>query len=240
MFQNYKESIITNIDDRFQECLGILENFKIFDPINIPEDELNFRNYGLNEITKIGEHFCKHLEIKMRYAATDKLKVEWPNFKHIFKKMKPKVPEEVKEAYQEPKKKKKESEQISVTSLQWLLTEILKEKPTYTYFYPEIMKIIEVVHSAPLTNAWPERGASALKRIKTRMRSRLKNDILNTLLMISISGPDAKSKQCEELCNEVAKKWKKKKDRRKIPVAPKKHVQVNETALDSETDNNNK
>ena len=239
MFQNYKESIITNIDDRFQECLGILENFKIFDPINIPEDELNFRNYGLNEITKIGEHFYKHLEIKMRDAATDKLKVEWPNFKHILKKMKPKVPEEVKEAYQEPKKKKKESEQISVTSLEWLLTEILKEKPTYTYFYPEILKIIEVVHSAPLTNAWPERGASALKRIKTRMRSRLKNDILNTLLMISINGPDAKSKQCEELCNEVAKKWKKKKDRRKIPVAPKKHVQVNEIALDSETDYNN-
>ena len=83
MFQNYKESIITNIGDRFQECLGILENFKIFDQINIPEDELNFRNYGLNEITKIGEHFYKHLEIKMRYAATDKLKVEWPNFKHI-------------------------------------------------------------------------------------------------------------------------------------------------------------
>ena len=101
------------------------------------------------------------------------------------------------------------------------------------------MKIIEVVHSAPLTNAWPERGASALKRIKTRMRSRLKNDILNTLLMISINGPNAKSKQCEELCNEVAKRWKKKKDRRKIPVAPKKHVQVNEIALDSETDYNN-
>ena len=39
----------------------------------------------------------------------------------------------------------------------------------------------------PVTNTSPERGASAVKRIKNRMGSTMKMDLLNSLLMILIN-----------------------------------------------------
>ena len=53
----------------------------------------------------------------------------------------------------------------------------------YGYFYPLIVELAEVALSAPITNSWPERGASAVKRITTRLRKRLKNDMLNSYYM---------------------------------------------------------
>ena len=41
----------------------------------------------------------------------------------------------------------------------------------------------------PINKDWPERGGSAIKRIKTNKRSTLKIDALNAILMISINGP---------------------------------------------------
>jgi len=87
--------------------------------------------------------------------------------------------------------------------------------------YPLLSAVAEICYSAPVTNAWPERGASAVKRIKTRyavallltvqkckvkfffsfehiymilpsyfrLRSLLKDDMLNVLLQVSINGP---------------------------------------------------
>ena len=60
--------------------------------------------------------------------------------------------------------------------------------------YPCISKIAEVVLALPVSNSWPERGASKIKLIKSRVGSRLKNDLLNSLLKISINGPDVFSK----------------------------------------------
>ena len=64
------------------------------------------------------------------------------------------------------------------------------------------------------TSYKPERGASAVKRIKSRMRSKMKNDFLNFLLHISINGPPANSKEADQLlervCNAYAnEKYKK-------------------------------
>ena len=57
------------------------------------------------------------------------------------------------------------------------------------------MQLAEVTLSAPITNAWPERGASAIKRIKTRLRNRLKNDMLNSLVHISVNGPETEANE---------------------------------------------
>ena len=62
-------------------------------------------------------------------------------------------------------------------------------KAEYGYFYQLIVELAEVALYAPITNAWPERGASGVKRIKTRLRNRLKNDMLNSLTHVSINGP---------------------------------------------------
>ena len=58
-----------------------------------------------------------------------------------------------------------------------------------------------------MTNAWPERGASAVKRIKTRTHSSIKTDLLNGLLHISINGPPVNSKEDDKLIMRVVDKY---------------------------------
>lgn len=66
---------------------------------------------------------------------------------------------------------------------------------TYQQLCPCLLELAEVCLSLPVSNAWPERGASAIKRLKTRLRSTLKNDLLNALLQVSIDGPEVKDYQ---------------------------------------------
>ena len=49
------------------------------------------------------------------------------------------------------------------------------------------------------TIAWPERGASVAKRVKCRIQSTMKNDLLNSSLHILIYGPSANSKEVDQL-----------------------------------------
>ena len=73
-----------------------------------------------------------------------------------------------------------------------------------------------------MSNAWPERGASAIKRLKTRLRSTLKNDMLNALLQVSINGPQVED--CRPLIATAVKEWLA-KPRRKIAKVPSRDVQ---------------
>ena len=49
--------------------------------------------------------------------------------------------------------------------------------------------LAQITLTVPVTNAWPERGASLVKRVKSRTRDTMKNDLVNALLNISINGP---------------------------------------------------
>jgi hypothetical protein len=53
-------------------------------------------------------------------------------------------------------------------------------------FFPHIIELAEICQSMPVSNSWPERGASTIKRIKTRLRSFLKQDMIMTLMNVSI------------------------------------------------------
>ena len=53
---------------------------------------------------------------------------------------------------------------------------MLSQRATYVHFIPLLLQLAEVCVTLPVSNAWPERGASAIKRLKTRLRSTLKND----------------------------------------------------------------
>ena len=87
-------------------------------------------------------------------------------------------------------------------------------KSEYGYFNPLIVELAKVALSAPITNAWPERGASAVKRIKTRLRNRLKNDMLNSLLHVSINGPPVSTPEAKEVVKTAVANWLHKKNRR--------------------------
>ena len=84
---------------------------------------------------------------------------------------------------------------------------------TYRHLCPCLLELAEVFLSLPVSNAWPERGASAIKRLKTRLRSSLKNDKLDALLQVSINGPEVND--CQPLIAAAVKEWLA-KPRRKI------------------------
>lgn len=87
----------------------------------------------------------------------------------------------------------------------------------FGHFYPKLVWIPEIIHFLPVSNAWPERGASAVKRIKSRLRSSLSNQMLEALLQISTNGPAVS--ETEDLAKEAVKTWSKTKKRRKLPPA---------------------
>ena len=97
-------------------------------------------------------------------------------------------------------------------------------KSEHGYFYSLIVELAEVALSAPITKAWPERGASAVKRIKTRLRNRLKNDMLNLLLHVSINGPAVSMPEAKEVVKTAVANCLQKKNRRLLrpPISTNK------------------
>lgn len=68
--------------------------------------------------------------------------------------------------------------------------------------------------STPVSNAWPVRGASCVKRVKTRFPSTLKNDMLQFLLQVSINGPANGTNDSKGLIERSVKAWSSAKNRR--------------------------
>ena len=57
--------------------------------------------------------------------------------------------------------------------------------------FQKFAKIVLIIRVA---NAWPKRGASALRQIMTKMRISMKMDLSNSRLMVSINGPSLEYK----------------------------------------------
>jgi len=72
---------------------------------------------------------------------------------------------------------------------------------------PLVAKVANAVVSLPVSNAWPERGASSVKLLKTRLCSRMQNNLLSTLLHILMNGPAVRSKECEDLIDSAVSSW---------------------------------
>ena len=63
------------------------------------------------------------------------------------------------------------------------------------------LKLIEIVLITPVTNKCLERGDSAIKRVETRHRTQ--TTCLNSLLTITLTGPDFESREYEEVMNKL-------------------------------------
>ena len=76
----------------------------------------------------------------------------------------------------------------------------------YSYHYKELLQFAKIVLSAPITNVWLERGAITIKRVKTRLQSRFKNDTLDSLLQISMlrNGPELNSVEADDFIKQTA------------------------------------
>ena len=88
-----------------------------------------------------------------------------------------------------------------------------------SFFNIHICELAKIALITPVTNAWPERGAIAAKRVKSRMRSTMKNDLQNSLLHISINGPSVNSKEADQLLERVCHAYVTNEKHKKIPTA---------------------
>ena len=144
------------------------------------------------------------------------MRAEWGKLKFDLHEWKAKVPKDVKDG-KHPSK---------ITTTTWTLQHLLQQ-PSYRFFYPMLTQLAECCLSLPISNVWPERGASALKRIKTRLRSRLSNSILQSLMEMSINGPPINSKETEDIIEDCIKIWTLQKKKRKMPKPPTNTSQEN-------------
>ena len=156
-------------------------------PETVPAvDSPEFKVYEDEEVKKIAAHFYPKDK-----EASQRLKDEWQNFKHNLLTMKGMIPKDVKDG------------SSTQTPIDWMLTKVLLEHQIYEHFFPVITKLADVIHSAPITNAWPERGASALKRIKTKSRNRLSQKMLNAHLQVAINGPEPGTREALQVINKA-------------------------------------
>ena len=84
---------------------------------------------------------------------------------------------------------------------------------TYLLYQLGIGEINSKKKSLPVSNAWPERGASAVKNVDSSKQ--LQNDMLQTILCVGINRPDVQS--CLPVVKEAVRVWLEAKERRKLP-----------------------
>ena len=69
----YIESLKSNIRRRFEDCLGILKSFSIFNPLMLPIPESDeFKDYGKRSIITLANHFYDGNKLEK-----EKLQTEW-------------------------------------------------------------------------------------------------------------------------------------------------------------------
>ncbi|XP_053396870.1 uncharacterized protein LOC128556296 [Mercenaria mercenaria] len=197
LLRNYIDSLIKNIDRRFSDTSAVVAAFAIFDPTTLPRsDEVHFKTYGDSQIALLADHFFSD------DVEKEKLKIQWNGFKyHTHDILLPNMPKEVRDG------------KARMTPTEWLLLQLLRSAGL-RHFNPELVFVAEAAASLPVSNAWPERGASILKVIKTKLRNRLSIGMLEGLLHVGINGPDVDHSQ--PVIKKAVNTWLASKPRRKL------------------------
>ena len=215
--QSYTLALEENLDRRFTQATPVLEAFSIFNPTTLPAaTDPEFMEYGVESV--------KILACQFQFSE-EQMKTQWQNFKYLVLSWQP--PQNVLQGGKESK----------LSPTEWILRKIVKEQALLKVSYSFLVDAAKICLTQPMSNAVVERGASAVKRVKTRLRNRLKNDMLSTCLHVSINGPEPKSEECQAILAEAAQVWRN-TDKRNIPplnlprIGGSKHedVRITETA----------
>ena len=94
----------------------------------------------------------------------------------------------------------------TIMPAEWCMCQLMKQRSSFISLLPLLMQIVEIALTMPISSAWPERGTSQVKLIKTRLRSRISNDMLACLLNIAVNGPEVNSHECDTL-KMTTEKW---------------------------------
>ena len=201
----YVNSLCGNIDDRFPEdATDVLSAFDVFNVEKIPGDTSTqiFKVYGQAEMKVLGRHYHKDSPEKSK-----ELLEQWEDFKFDLVNLKVKW-QQFKENIEGNNMK------LKVSPTEWALKYLMRNSGDSDYSL--VMQIVKIAMVTPVSNAWPERGASAIKRVKSRLRSSMSDDMLCCLLMISMNGPEPGTDAAEDLLTRVVRSYEEKR-RYKIP-----------------------
>lgn len=155
-----------------------MQAFSIFDPCNVPkENEPGFLTYGDKHIATLADFLYDGMDGDYRIREEAKLKAQWMTLKFLIKDVLEDMPTGIKEA-----------NPGQMTSTEWFINKLLTNRNAFGS-YSEVLKLAEIEAVIPVSNAWPERGASSTKHIKSRLRSCLKSDLLNALMQVAVNGP---------------------------------------------------
>ena len=204
----YVKALQENSNNRFDESLPVLTAFRIFDVTALPNrSDMGFKDYGVKDVQILAEHFFQGEPEEKKNEKKEEHLSEWQKLKYNFLQMREDIPPEI---------AKPTNNMLTKSSTEWLLKRMLSTHSTYQHLFPEMLCIAEVCLSLPVSNAWSERGASAIKGIKTRMRSGIKDDMLEALMQISINGLKVKELECTGVVKESVKQCLKEKPRKKL------------------------
>ena len=132
LYQKYTTALTENIEDSSE----VLAAFCIFDPV-----ATELKVYGNPQIETLSGHYYPNNQDKC-----DRLKALWHGMKYYIRDvLKPKLPESVKQG------------EDKTTPTEWLLLQLLRQT-VLKELYPELLHIVEVIVSLPVSNAWPERS----------------------------------------------------------------------------------
>ena len=135
---------------------------------------MGFKEYGVKDVEILAEHFFQGEPEGKKIEKKEGLLSEWQKLKYDFLQLREDIPPEIAKPTSNMMTK---SPCNRVASRSDALTAF-----NLPAFFPGMLGIAEVCLFLTVSNAWPERGALAIKRIKTRMRSTIKDDMLDALM----------------------------------------------------------
>ena len=158
---NYVDALKTNIENRFHESLSVVSAWSIFDPLKVPnKDHPGFKLYGKTQVQTIADHFTSSITADQKESIQEEMKPEFAKLKYDMITWKQDLPLECNPS----------ESPCKVTATEWCLQRIC----SLSHFYPQLSNVADIMISTPASNAWPKRGASFVKRVKTRFRFNLK------------------------------------------------------------------
>ena len=176
IYDKYLCTLSRHITQRFPD-INLIEGFEIFNPNGIPQELALQPSYGSDSLDTLISHCSPH-----HVAHAESTKEELKIFNSVIA----------------------ANSTLKQLTTRQLMTHILKTEEMNTMF-PNLAKLGSILGSIglllPMSTVDCECGFSALTHVKTDLRNRLSNNILNSLLTISIEGPPSSKFPYDDACN---------------------------------------
>ena len=178
----YLQKLVKNLEDRFTDN-SVMAAFNLFNPSTtcMPVSDEDLDEYGNNYVKELATHFQETGIV----SDVDVCLSEWTHFRQFMR----------------------------ANLMQDTHQDVIKSlccDATLAHVYPNLSTFAQICRVVPIASCDVERTFSQLKLIKSRVRNRMKEETLDSLLRIAIEGPPVQ----EFPVSEAVALWAKKKNRR--------------------------